>query len=121
MYMMKAISKLFLIWPYDSNVLKEPTHNPRTPNQALSQYKINRKKRCMYFVYDRFPCMRFIETDRDRSMVDKVNRIMSQGEEKVLKNFNIVKIVKNLRDIKHVVIHHLNKAEDGKNKEKFMK
>jgi hypothetical protein len=54
-------------------------------------------------------------------MVDKVNRIMSLGEDKVLKHFNIVKIIKNLRDVKHVVIHHLNKAEDGKNKDKFMK
>lgn len=54
-------------------------------------------------------------------MVDKVNRIMSLGEDRVLKHFNIVKIIKNLRDMKHVVIHHLNKAEDGKNKDKFMK
>ena len=54
-------------------------------------------------------------------MVDKVNRIMSLGEDRVLKHFNIIKIIKNLRDMKHVVIHHLNKAEDGKNKDKFMK
>jgi|TARA_B110000285_G_C14849189_1_gene479109 predicted ThiF/HesA family dinucleotide-utilizing enzyme len=46
---------------------------------------------------------------------------MSLGEDRVLKHFNIVKIIKNLRDMKHVVIHHLNKAEDGKNKDKFMK
>ena len=118
---MKAISKLFLIWPYDSNILKAPTANPKTPNQALSQYKMNRQKRCMYFAYDRVPCLRFFETDHDKSMVDKVNRIMSLGEERVLKHFNIVKIIKNLRDVKHVVIHHLNKADDGNNKEKFTK
>lgn len=47
---------------------------------------------------------------------------MSLGEDKVLKHFNIVKIIKNLRDVKHVVIHHLNKAEDIKNnKDKFNK
>ena len=82
---------------------------------------MNQKKRCMFYAYDRVPCLRFFETDQDKSMVDKVNRIMALGEERVLKHFNILKIIKNLRDVKHVVIHHLNKAEDGKNKDKFMK
>lgn len=76
----------------------------------------------MYYAYDRVPCLRLFEADKDKSMVDKVNRIVSLGEDKVTKHFNIIKIIKNLRDIKHVVIHHLNKAEDSKNnKDKFMK
>lgn len=32
----------------------------------------------------------------------------------------MVKIVKNLRDLKHVVIHHLGRQEDGKDKEVYM-
>jgi hypothetical protein len=77
----------------------------------------------MYYAYDRVPCLRLFEAEKDKSMVDKVNRIMSLGEDKVTKHFNIVKIIKNLRDIKHVVIHHLNNVDGNpkNNKDKFMK
>lgn len=73
----------------------------------------------MFYTYNRCPCIRLLETSHDKALLEKINRIMTLGEERVNKHFNIVKLIKNLRDIKHVVIHHLNKAENGKNKDKF--
>ena len=49
-----------------------------------------------------------------------MNKIMKQGEFKVVKHFDMVKIVKNLRDLKHVVIHHLGRQADGRDKEVYL-
>jgi hypothetical protein len=37
-----------------------------------------------------------------------------------VKHFDMVKIVKNLRDLKHVVIHHLGRQADGRDKEVYL-
>ena len=35
-FYLKAISKLLLIWPYDSNLLKQPNQDPKSKNEVLA-------------------------------------------------------------------------------------
>jgi hypothetical protein len=40
-FIMKAISKLFLVWPYDRYLLKPVIINPRSNAESHAKYKIN--------------------------------------------------------------------------------
>ena len=73
----------------------------------------------MFYCYNRCPMFRVFESKSDQIVIDTMNRIMIEGTERIDKLFNVIKIIKNLRDTKHVVIHYLNKANDGNNKDKF--
>jgi hypothetical protein len=73
----------------------------------------------MFYTYNRLPCFRVFENKNDQVVIDTMNRVMTEGTIRIDKLFNAVKIIKNLRDTKHVVIHYLNRAADGNNKDKF--
>ena len=73
----------------------------------------------MFYTYNRCPCFRIFENKNDQVVIDTMNRVMTEGTIRIDKLFNAVKIIKNLRDTKHVVIHYLNRAADGNNKDKF--
>ena len=118
-FFVKAVSKLLLVWPYDNKILKAPNPNPKSQSEALSQYKIKQRKRCMFYCYNRCPMFRVFESKSDQIVIDTMNRIMAEGSERVDRLFDVIKIIKNLRDTKHVVIHYLNRANDGNNKDKF--
>lgn len=73
----------------------------------------------MFYSYNRCPWIRCFEKKNDQVVIDTMNKVMTEGQIRIDKLFNAIKIIKNLRDTKHVVIHYLNRAVDGNHKDKF--
>lgn len=45
--------------------------------------------------------------------IKKVNLIVKKGKDRIDKSFNILRIIKNVRDLKHVAVYHSYPPKEG--------